>query len=989
MSSTITRGELIAQLASRWGDDNPNPFPFVFENQGVSADFKYNVDTSYLNFTCCGDKSHVHVKTPKQIIKMVEDNNRVPCEKCRINGVGDGDDDLLPGETAFGTFMTDKEKAEVQRELGIEAKQEEKIEEETEEEAQEADTDELNEEIQAQLDKMKNDLGYAPFIESSVELANDEMVFATCKLCGVNSAIEIGKFNQVLLIDKKNNIRISSCPVCQSSIKDDHKRNETAINYALLDHIEEVINKSLPDHVFSSENDFGSFIDPVNDEIILELKDESDPTKYKISIDSLLNITKRYDILELEEIDLDESNEEDEVITEEINNNEEVDEDESIYDEDADQEETPEIDEDETIDPDDGIYDECDEEDTDPNCDDDVIDEDDNDESDEDLFNPDEEEIDEDDDEQDYRDVSKQAEKLINHSENKVGVESVIEVDGLEFEVVDGDTPSVSNPFENLFSRKVEVVEETKPPIKEKNFFNSLKEGIKRSQKVKEEERVDESDSKEVIEVDGLEFEVGDNRLGKSFPVDRERKGAVRSDSKQFRDPHQQDPLQRLVDEKNDELKHKWYNTRVYAASEYEDMYFNELGDEENLVEEFFNSPTGKLITKVRELTEVEIMLSLNDETFQLPIVDFSTGVRAICLRVDDESQMKTPLHQLINYPFQFDLRDKKEGIRKVFIYSDSVDSSDKKFKATLKSLVKIVGRDTFDPRRIVNIGDNYMLFYVTDKKIIDDFELENSTYPMGKPCNKSIAIIAMKTDSFNKKLKPKDIISILSKDNFDMRKYNLYMVASARYIENLNTKTGIVEYRITDYLEMTSSIILDGFEHIVGAILKEHAETHLGLNYNFTYEFDPSLMSSPSLERYYDNSEMMPIGEHGNQFCYVRKHNYRRSVEDTYRQDSKLFTTRTLGVRFRDDIKVSPYNITIESQKNRFIESMGFEKVYQPSPKVFMLSPIFTTKLSIKPSIFTLSKIDLSVFFQGSGIYSGGYDNLLIQRMLLQQMNN
>ena len=52
-------------------------------------------------------------------------------------------------------------------------------------------------------------------------------------------------------------------------------------------------------------------------------------------------------------------------------------------------------------------------------------------------------------------------------------------------------------------------------------------------------------------------------------------------------------------------------------------------------------------------------------------------------------------------------------------------------------------------------------------------------------------------------------------------------------------------------------------------------------------------------------------------------------------------------------------------------------------------MNPIEVAKLSYDPVTLGMSKIDLTAFFSGSGVYEGGYDNLLMQKFLLNQLNN
>ena len=40
-------------------------------------------------------------------------------------------------------------------------------------------------------------------------------------------------------------------------------------------------------------------------------------------------------------------------------------------------------------------------------------------------------------------------------------------------------------------------------------------------------------------------------------------------------------------------------------------------------------------------------------------------------------------------------------------------------------------------------------------------------------------------------------------------------------------------------------------------------------------------------------------------------------------------------------------------------------------------------------PTTMLMQKIDVEKFFSGSGVYDGGYDNLLMQKFFLSKLNN
>ncbi|MGL4950096.1 MAG: hypothetical protein ACRC5M_06910 [Anaeroplasmataceae bacterium] len=446
----------------------------------------------------------------------------------------------------------------------------------------------------------------------------------------------------------------------------------------------------------------------------------------------------------------------------------------------------------------------------------------------------------------------------------------------------------------------------------------------------------------------------------------------------------------------------KWYDKEVFGTDDYTDP-INEFIDEEDLYKEFRESQLGKVVIDVTNISQLDATVLINESTCELPFVDYSSGVRVVCIDCDNISQMKVPVAFMeksvkFSYPLQ-----KGDEYRKVYLYSDTLKSQNR-IKAAIKNLLKIVNRDAFDPRRTINLSGNYVLFYTDHVQTIRSFEDCNSSYPQGKPCTKSIGIIAMRsTDGKKKEFTNKDVMNYLAK-NFkdDMESNNLYMVVSARYIVQPIHERKVVKYQITEYNELRSTLIKDGLDHVIGAIIKEHqANTtvkdpkNLGFDfssygYEFEFEFDSACLPSPSLEIWHDDEGFWKIHnsyEDGQGKCYIRINEYRTNVTDGYRNDPRLFLPIPLSKRFRPEIEKANANVMIESVRRQFIERIGFVEAYYPRIKRFMLSPLATmSKALMKQSVLTMSKIDLNKFFSGNGIYDGGYDNMLMQKFF---MNN
>ena len=311
-----------------------------------------------------------------------------------------------------------------------------------------------------------------------------------------------------------------------------------------------------------------------------------------------------------------------------------------------------------------------------------------------------------------------------------------------------------------------------------------------------------------------------------------------------------------------------------------------------------------------------------------------------------------------------------------------------------------IVNKEKFDGRRIINLAGNYTLFYTDSIPVIRSFEAENSSYPQGKPCTKEIGIIALRHRSGkHEEFTAKDFMNYLNKNyKMDMKNHNLYMVATARYIVKPDPMSKTVKYQITDYSELADSILMDGFDHIIGAIIKEHKLNNtvkdprfLGTDfsqykYQFEYEFDPSTLPSPSLEIWWDNENFFKTFdsfEDGQGKCFIRVPEYRTNSTDGYRKDPRLFLPIPFSKLFKADIEKSGVNVLNDNARRKFIEQLGFVESYYPRMKRFMLNPLKTMKLEFSSSIFAMTKVDLNKFFSGNGVYDGGYDNILFQKFI------
>ena len=509
---------------------------------------------------------------------------------------------------------------------------------------------------------------------------------------------------------------------------------------------------------------------------------------------------------------------------------------------------------------------------------------------------------------------------------------------------------------------------------------------------------IESEDSKEEIELESVNENFTDDE--EEITLERDDVTSKKEKGKNVSDESDVNHKDFVKDEakKVSESDKKWYNNPV-VFSEDENENFNELMDEVDLINEFKESDLGKVIYDVCKRTGLNAKFTISEDTFEIPVVDFESGMRVICIDCNKVGQMKVQLaimERQVDFAYPLP-KGTKYGL--AYLYSDCLTSKERT-KATIKNLIKIVNKEKFDGRRIINLAGNYTLFYTDSIPVIRSFEAENSSYPQGKPCTKEIGIIALRHRSGkHEEFTAKDFMNYLNKNyKMDMKNHNLYMVATARYIVKPDPMSKTVKYQITDYSELADSILMDGFDHIIGAIIKEHKLNNtvkdprfLGTDfsqykYQFEYEFDPSTLPSPSLEIWWDNENFFKTFdsfEDGQGKCFIRVPEYRTNSTDGCRKDPRLFLPIPFSKLFKADIEKSGVNVLNDNARRKFIEQLGFVESYYPRMKRFMLNPLKTMKLEFSSSIFAMTKVDLNKFFSGNGVYDGGYDNILFQKFI------
>ena len=461
----------------------------------------------------------------------------------------------------------------------------------------------------------------------------------------------------------------------------------------------------------------------------------------------------------------------------------------------------------------------------------------------------------------------------------------------------------------------------------------------------------------------------------------------------------------------------------------------NPFERKETLTQEFEETVFFDFIQQLSERTGIEYKLVLNDHTYEIPVIDFESGLRIICSNLA-EADLVNVRYEWINprVPFSFFencaendgtgvLRKKRKSYKWCILFSDSVEYAR---DATFSALVKYINPKIlpYEGKKIV-LQDNLIFQYTKHNQYLRDFDKRNSTFPSRKPNTGSLGIIARWNSS--NKATAKDVLKFklqLEKSvsgnvaNLDTlaNDYNEYMVASIKYIEQLNKETNRVLYTITEYVEAGSCMISDGFTQCVRALLKEYQIKYpqfIGVDPFIVVEIDPNTFPSPTLQSYIDRGLLCKVDNafrsimtgqiQQNQgvskdyrFVYVRRPEYRRNNDiDHMRQDRRMFTTGSLINRMSEEIKQAGLSNTIRNPeiKKAFIANMGYVEATQAETKLYFVNrSIITSYMTDGYTLSLQEHIDESNFNASNMVNDSnvgiGINNVMMNPNLLMKYN-
>lgn len=403
--------------------------------------------------------------------------------------------------------------------------------------------------------------------------------------------------------------------------------------------------------------------------------------------------------------------------------------------------------------------------------------------------------------------------------------------------------------------------------------------------------------------------------------------------------------------------------------------------DKKAVDKEFYESPFYKILKEVMtsdrcaDMSHVYMKVIINPDTSFVPVVDFSTGIRFVCIDSADVDQYR--IHALAlarSIPFSFAGKRRNE-VRTRVLYSDMCRNRP---VATIMSMKKLIAFDHWNPKHIISLQHNYAIAYTTEKQYVEMFENgdpdsrnpENCVNITKKPKTCSIGVIALERKSIRdrqamRRKQGKKVLERMAnggwynnEEDMNVNDFNIHFVLGADVIANdrdlvnpaIAPEDRCVHYQITRYCECNSVVILDGLQTICTCIVKEHFKKYgHSTRYSIEFEYDPTELLSPGVMALIDNHDGLELSTYKRSNPMSIMSTYimppsRLKMEGVFefekgRVDPRNFNAATLSVNYPRELW-SRYQINTVEGRADFLRSRGFEEFWQPATAVFDVMP-------------------------------------------------
>ena len=455
-------------------------------------------------------------------------------------------------------------------------------------------------------------------------------------------------------------------------------------------------------------------------------------------------------------------------------------------------------------------------------------------------------------------------------------------------------------------------------------------------------------------------------------------------------------------------------------SDEEEEENSSIFDDKRTLMKDFYESPFYGILKEVMQsdkmanMDKVKCKVTINEQTSYIPVIDFNTGIRIICIDTSDTDQYKLNA-MLISRRNQFSYNIPKGSMKVRMLYSDNCIKCP---VATIAALKKLVAYKFIKNRYKPTLNHNYVTAYTTEGRFIDMFErgdpdskkAGSSTYASPKPGNMSIGVIVLdkKSDKDRKAIRRNQFRHDSGQDINDMsvENYDIQFILSARIIKNdlrLRDPTypkneRYVEYTITQYTECNSVIVEDGFQTIVACIIKEHMRTYdPGINYAISFELDRDNLVTPSIIGMIDDHDGLEISqtrraknpyEYEYQFILPPS---RLKMDGIYpiekgRLDIRFFSPTSIMHTYQERSLWQNYDINTHQGRNEFIKSRGFEEFWIPAKVIFDVMPYVCDIVETGDMFRNIQKVSVMAL---SDRNSADTDNILFKQRELEYIKS
>lgn len=448
--------------------------------------------------------------------------------------------------------------------------------------------------------------------------------------------------------------------------------------------------------------------------------------------------------------------------------------------------------------------------------------------------------------------------------------------------------------------------------------------------------------------------------------------------------------------QKAQEAKYAQYklDRTIFNISELEDDENSSIFDDKRTLHrdfyesEFYSIHKEVMTTdKFADMSTIYSNVIINEATSYIPVIDYSTGIRVVCIDTSDTDQYRlNPLiiSKKVPFSFQYNMRNVKVRV----LYLD-----DAKYRpmAVICALKKLIAFKQIKSRYKITLAHNYVVAYTTEAKWIEMFEKgdpdahrrspENSTYYMSKPSNMCIGIVVLdkKSEKDIRNIRRHQISRDIGKyEPVSADDYNIQFVLSARLSRNdlrlrnptIPRENRYVEYTITQYNECNPVIIGDGFQTLVACIIREHKNNYdPGTPYSISFEYDRDSLLTPAVIRLLDEQNGLEpaYGQRPNSldidgmFTLPPSRIKMGGVEEFElgRLDKRYFTPASIQRKYDKPLWAN-YDLSTRDGRIQFIRSRGFDEFLHLKPVLFDVMPYALNMLESSEMFRELIKVSV-----------------------------